>query len=119
MTGMTQSIRATLSALTIAALATSGGARALHLEKEIGSLEAGKRADLVLVNLDELNQTPLYNIYSALVYSTKANDVRSVIIEGKFVMRNRRLLTLDETAIKRRAQVYRTQISRSLLPDAR
>ena len=100
-------------------MATSGGARALHLEKEIGSLEVGKRADLVLVNLDELNQTPLYNIYSALVYSTKANDVRSVIIEGKFVMRHRRLLTLDETAIKRRAQAYRAQISRSLLPDAR
>ena len=100
-------------------MATSGGARALHLEKEIGSLEAGKRADLVLVNLDELNQTPLYNIYSALVYSTKANDVRSVIIEGKFVMRNRRLLTLDETVIRRRAQAYRAQISRSLQPDAR
>lgn len=95
-------------------LATIGGARALHLEKEIGSLEAGKRADLLLVDLDELNQTPLYNIYSALVYATKASDVRSVMIEGRFVMRNRKLLTLDEAAIKRRAQVYREQISRSL-----
>ncbi len=51
-------------------MATSGGARALHLEKEIGALETGKRADLVLVDLDDLNQTPLYNIYSAWVYST-------------------------------------------------
>jgi 5-methylthioadenosine/S-adenosylhomocysteine deaminase len=96
------------------ALATIGSARAVHLEKEIGSLEAGKRADIVLVDFDELNQTPFYNIYSALVYATKADDVRSVVIEGKFVMRDRRLLTLNEAQIKRDARAYREKISRSL-----
>lgn len=98
-------------------LATIRGARALHMESEIGSLEAGKRADLVIVDLDDLNQTPVYNIYSNLVYATKADDVRSVIIEGRVVMRDRRLLTLEESDIKARARVFREQIVRSLAPS--
>ena len=95
-------------------LATIQGARALHLEKEIGSIEKGKRADLVLVGRDALNQIPLYNVYSDLVYATKASDVQTVIINGKIVMRDRRLLTLDEAAIKEGARVFRDQIMRSL-----
>jgi 5-methylthioadenosine/S-adenosylhomocysteine deaminase len=95
-------------------LATIGGARALHLEKEIGSIEQGKRADFVLVNRDALNQIPLYNIYSDLVYATKASDVETVIINGKVVMRDRRLLTLDEAAIKEGARVFREKIIKSL-----
>jgi 5-methylthioadenosine/S-adenosylhomocysteine deaminase len=97
-------------------LATIRGARALHLEREIGSLEAGKRADLCVVDLDSLNQTPRYNIYSHLVYATKAADVRTVVIEGRIVMRDRRLLTLNEEAIKREARVFRQRISQSLAP---
>ena len=77
-------------------LATIRGAQALHLEKEIGSLEIGKRADLLVINRDTLNQIPLYNVYSDLVYATKASDVETVIINGRIVMRDRRLLTLDE-----------------------
>ena len=95
-------------------MATIRGARALHMENEIGSIEKGKRADLVIVDLDDLNQTPLYNIYSQLVYATKADDVRTVIIEGRLVMRDKRLLTLDETDIKARARVFREQIIKSL-----
>jgi 5-methylthioadenosine/S-adenosylhomocysteine deaminase len=95
-------------------MATLRGARALHLESQIGSLEAGKRADLCIVDLDDLNQTPLYNIYSHLVYATKADDVRTVVIEGRVVMRDRRLLTLDESGIKMRARAFRERISRSL-----
>jgi 5-methylthioadenosine/S-adenosylhomocysteine deaminase len=95
-------------------LATIRGAQALHLEKEIGSIEKGKRADLVIVERDSLNQIPLYNIYSDLVYATKASDVQTVIINGKIVMRDRRLLTLDEAAIKRSARVFRDQVSKSL-----
>ena len=97
-------------------MATIRGARALHLEREIGSLEAGKRADLIVVALDSLNQTPRYNIYSHLVYATKAADVRTVVIEGRVVMRDRRLLTLDEEAIKRDARAYRQRITQSLAP---
>lgn len=99
------------------ALATIGGARALHLEKEIGSLEVGKRADLVIVDLDSLHQLPRYNIYSHLVYATKAADVRTVVIEGRLVMRDRRLLTLDEARIKQQAAAFRERVSRSLLTN--
>ena len=95
-------------------MATIRGARALHLDKEIGSIEKGKRADLVVVDLDDLNQTPYYNIYSDLVYATKAADVRTVIIEGRIIMRDRRLLTLNEETIKAEARRYREQIIRSL-----
>jgi 5-methylthioadenosine/S-adenosylhomocysteine deaminase len=96
------------------ALATLGSARALHMDKEIGSLEEGKRADLVVVDIDGLHQTPLYNVYSHLVYATKASDVRTVVIEGRVVMRDRRLLTLDEALIKRKARAIRERVTRSL-----
>ncbi|MDQ3041005.1 MAG: amidohydrolase [Acidobacteriota bacterium] len=95
-------------------MATIRAARALHLEKIIGSIETGKRADIVIVDFDGLNQTPFYNVYSHLVYATKADDVRTVIIEGKVVMRNRRLLTLDENVIKKDANAYRQKIIKSL-----
>jgi 5-methylthioadenosine/S-adenosylhomocysteine deaminase len=94
----------TLTAEEALALATIGGARALHMDSDIGSLEAGKRADIVVVDLDALNQTPRYNIYSHLVYATKAADVRTVVIEGRVVMRDRRLLTLNEALIKQKAR---------------
>jgi 5-methylthioadenosine/S-adenosylhomocysteine deaminase len=95
-------------------LATIRGAAALHLEKEIGSLETGKRADILIIERDSLNQIPLYNIYSDLVYATKGSDVESVIINGRIVMQDRRLLTLNEVAIKRDARVFREKIAKSL-----
>jgi 5-methylthioadenosine/S-adenosylhomocysteine deaminase len=95
-------------------LATIRGAEALHMEQEIGSLEVGKRADLVLVESDSLNQIPSYNVYSDLVYATKASDVETVIINGRVVMRDQRLLTLDEKAIKKSAQIFRGRIVKSL-----
>lgn len=94
-------------------MATIGGARALHLEDQIGSIEIGKRADLVIVDFDRPNQTPLYNIYSHLVYATKAESVYSVMIEGRWVMKAKRLLTLDESAIKKAANAYHSQVIES------
>jgi 5-methylthioadenosine/S-adenosylhomocysteine deaminase len=105
-----------LPAREVLEMATIRGARALHLEREIGSLEPGKRADIIIVDLDDLSQTPMYNIYSNLVYATKAGDVRTVVIEGRVVMRDRRLLTLDEATVKRDARAYRVRISQSLAP---
>ncbi|HEX7296818.1 MAG TPA: amidohydrolase [Pyrinomonadaceae bacterium] len=108
-----------LSAEQAFALATIHGAEALHLQKEIGSLEVGKRADIVIIERDSLHQIPLYNIYSDLVYATKSTDVHTVIINGRVVMRNRRLLTLNESAIKIRARTFREKIAQSLsLPAA-
>ena len=95
-------------------MATIRGARALHMENLIGSIEAGKRADIVIVDFDDLNQTPSYNVYSTLVYATKANDVRTVIINGRIVMLDRRLLTLNESVIKKDANAYRRKIINSL-----
>jgi 5-methylthioadenosine/S-adenosylhomocysteine deaminase len=95
-------------------MATIRGARALHLDRLIGSLEVGKRADIVVVDWDDLNQVPFYNYYSHLVYATKANDVRDVIVNGRLLMRDRRLLTLNENAIKIDANIYRKKIIESL-----
>ncbi len=95
-------------------MATIRGARALHLDKITGSIETGKRADIAIVDLDSLNQVPYFNIYSALVYSTKATDVRTVVINGRVVMLDRRLLTLNESVIKKDANAYRKKIIESL-----
>ncbi len=95
-------------------MATIRGARALHIDKITGSIEIGKRADLVILDIDGIHQTPMYNIYSSLVYATKASDVRTVIIEGKVVMKDRKLLTLNEVLIKQKANLYRQQIIQSL-----
>jgi 5-methylthioadenosine/S-adenosylhomocysteine deaminase len=103
-----------VSAVQAFEMATIGGAAALHLENITGSIEQGKRADIVIVDFDGLHQTPFYNVYSHLVYATKASDVRTVIINGKTVMLDRRLLTLNENVIKKDANLYRQKIIKSL-----
>jgi 5-methylthioadenosine/S-adenosylhomocysteine deaminase len=77
-------------------MATMDGAQALGLSSEIGSLEAGKRADLAIVRLDRLHATPANDVVSALVYSAEANDVETVLINGELVMRDRKLLSIAE-----------------------
>lgn len=104
----------TLSAEQAFEMATIRGARALDLDRITGSIEEGKRADIAIVDLDSLHQTPMYNVYSHLVYATKASDVRTVIINGQIVMLDRVLLTLNESAIKRDANAYRLKIINSL-----
>ena len=85
-----------LPANRVLRMATIDGARALGLDSEIGSLEPGKKADLSLIRLDRLHSTPVSDVVSALVYSAEADDVDSVIIDGDVVMRDRKLLTIDE-----------------------
>ena len=81
-------------------LATIDGARALGLDREIGSLEAGKRADVIVVSLDRLHSTPRpADLPSAVVYSAQADDVRTAIIDGRMAMLERELLTLDEREV--------------------
>ncbi|MEE8167675.1 MAG: amidohydrolase family protein [Candidatus Hydrothermarchaeales archaeon] len=79
--------------------ATINGAKALGLEKEIGSLEVGKRADVILVDLDKPNLTPLTNPVSHLVYAASGSDVDTVIVDGKILMENRQMRTLDEAEV--------------------
>lgn len=92
-----------LDARRVLRMATIDGAHALGVESETGSLEAGKRADVSLVALDKLHTTPRPDIVSTLVYAAEASDVRSVIIDGRLVMRERELLTLDEEEVKAEA----------------
>lgn len=90
---------ASISPMRVLEMATLGGARALGLESEIGSIEVGKRADLAIVNLGGAHATPpSHDIAGQLVYSARSSDVRDVLIDGKLVMSQRELLTLDEDA---------------------
>lgn len=91
-------------------LATIGGARALHMAEKIGSLEAGKHADLIVVRLDGPHQTPLYHLASHLVYATKAADVRHVMVEGRLLVRDRVAQTIDAGAVRAQAAEYRDRI---------
>src|SRR5215469_453858 len=95
-----------LNAKSVVEMATIDGARALHMEKEIGSLEVGKKADLVLISLDEPNAVPMYDIYAQIAYSLKGSDVRTVVIAGKMVMRDRKLLTVDGSKVLEKAREY-------------
>jgi 5-methylthioadenosine/S-adenosylhomocysteine deaminase len=95
-------------------MATIHGARALGMEKLIGSLEAGKRADAILVRLDRANAVPLYDAVSQMVYALKAGDVRDVMVNGKPVVRDGRILTLNQQLVLQKAEEYRVKVSASL-----
>jgi 5-methylthioadenosine/S-adenosylhomocysteine deaminase len=84
-------------------MATIDGARALGLDAEIGSLESGKRADVAIVRMDRLHMTPAAEVISTLVYAAETADVDAVVIDGQLVMRDRKLLTLDESDVVARA----------------
>jgi 5-methylthioadenosine/S-adenosylhomocysteine deaminase len=103
-----------LPAAQVVEMATIGGARALHLEKRIGSLEAGKRADLIIVDTSAPHATPMYNVYSELVFALKATDVRTVVIAGRVIMDERKMLTLNEDEILQKAREYQKRIAASL-----
>jgi 5-methylthioadenosine/S-adenosylhomocysteine deaminase len=105
----------TLTAQDVLEMATIGGARALHLEDRVGSLEPGKLADLILVGIEGPHQTPMYHLVSHLVYANSAADVTDTMVHGRWLMRHRRLLTLDERAIRREALRYQAQVRASLL----
>lgn len=80
-------------------LATINGARALGLENEIGSIEPGKKADITFIKLNQVHSIPFDNVYSKLVYSTHANDVEHLLIDGEWIVKNKCVLTIDETKI--------------------
>jgi 5-methylthioadenosine/S-adenosylhomocysteine deaminase len=96
------------------AMATSMGAQALGMSKLIGSLETGKKADMISVRLNAPNAAPLYNVYSQLVYSLKASDVGDVMVNGKIIVQNRRMLTIDDKAVMAKAEEYRAKVTTSL-----
>lgn len=104
-----------LPARQVVEMATIGGARALHLDKQIGSLEAGKQADIVLIGTGATHSTPMYSVYSQLVYALNAHDVRTVVVAGKIVMENRVMMTMDKPEILAKAHEYQRKVSASLV----
>ena len=103
-----------LNAKAVVEMATIDGARALHMEKEIGSLEAGKKADLIVISLDEPNAVPMYDIYAQLAYALKGSDVETVVIGGRVVMRDRKVLTVQEAEAIAKAREYKQKVASSL-----
>lgn len=95
-------------------MATRGGAEALHMEDRIGSLEPGKRADVVVLSLSGPNAMPMFDPFSHLVYSAQAGAVDTVVVEGKVLMERRRLKTLDVEAIRENAERYGRRVRRAL-----
>ena len=110
-------------ARTAMAMGTIEGARALHIGDMTGSLVPGKRADIIVLNMATLHNTPQYyslsrnpnGVYTQIVYASKGSDVRDVWVNGKCLMRNRTLLTLDESDIRARANAVAAQINTFLI----
>ena len=107
---LTTSDPRTLPAKAVLAMGTIEGARALGMEDQIGSLEAGKRADLIVVSTAGARQTPIYDPVSHLVYVARGADVTNTIVNGKILMRDRKVLTLAEEEVLKEANVQAAKV---------
>ena len=103
-----------LTAREVLELATIGGARVLGLDKKIGTLEKGKRADIVIVDLQQVKSQPVYSVESAIVYAASGSSVVTTIVDGRILMRRGQVLTVDEAAVIAKAKEYRVRILESL-----
>eukprot|EP00475_Leptophrys_vorax_P000049 TRINITY_DN10032_c0_g1_i2.p1 TRINITY_DN10032_c0_g1~~TRINITY_DN10032_c0_g1_i2.p1 ORF type:complete len:391 (-),score=118.02 TRINITY_DN10032_c0_g1_i2:50-1222(-) len=103
-----------ISASQAIRMATINGAVAIGMDKDIGSLEKGKRADFIAVDFGEVELTPVYNVYSHLVYSASRENVSDVWVDGKRLMNSRKLLTLDYGQILHKSRQWAVQISASI-----
>ncbi len=101
---------AAMPAETVFRMATMGGARVLNLQDRIGSLEVGKRADIVLVETRQAHLTPLYRPYSHLVYAVRGGDVSTVLVNGRIVVRDGEITTVNEAEVLERARGFAEQI---------
>ena len=95
-------------------MATSGGALAIGLGDTVGSIEVGKRADLIQVAFDDVHHVPTYDVISHLVYVTDEQDVASVVVDGKILMRERKLLTIDTERVRVEANALAAKIQAAL-----
>ncbi len=101
-------------AATALELATIGGARVLGMDQSIGSLEPGKRADLLVVGMRQARQTPLYDPISHLVYVTRGDDVETTIVNGRVLMRDKHVLTLNEADVLREARAMAGNVRKAV-----
>lgn len=107
-----------LPAATAIRMATIDGARALGLERTTGSLEPGKRADLIVVGLDSARQTPVYDPLSHLVYVTRGDDVRATVVNGRVLMRDRQVTSLDRAAVLAEARAWAVKVRAAVAKPA-
>jgi len=103
-----------MSASTVTRMATCDGARVLGMENFTGSIKSGMKADIILIDLNKPHLTPMYNPYSHLVYAVNGSDVDTVIINGKIIMKNRQLLTINEAAVIEKVKEIARSIKKSL-----
>ncbi len=103
-----------MSASTVLKMATSGGALAVGMSDLIGSIEVGKRADIIQVAFDDVHHVPTYDIISQLVYVTDEQDVASVIVDGKILMKDGEMLTIDTARITTEANALAAKIQSAL-----
>lgn len=107
--------RAAMPPVKVIEMATIGAAKALHMEDKIGSLEVGKLADMIVIDTKSPNMTPLFNPYSALVYSAYATNVKHAIVDGNILMENRNILTVDEKLIIKEAQNFANKVRETVI----
>jgi 5-methylthioadenosine/S-adenosylhomocysteine deaminase len=107
-----------LSARTVLEMATIRGARVLGMDARIGSLEPKKRADIITVSVSGARQTPMYDPISHLVYVIHGDDVRNTIVNGRVLMRDRKVLTLDEGAVLAEARAWAEKVRAAVKPPA-
>jgi 5-methylthioadenosine/S-adenosylhomocysteine deaminase len=103
-----------LPAETVLRMATSGGAEAIGLGDTIGSLEPGKRADLIQVAFDDVHHVPTYDVMSHLVYVTDEQDVAAVVVDGKLLVRDGQFLTIDTARVRAEATALASAIGSEL-----
>ena len=103
-----------LPATTVLSMATRGGATAIGLGDSIGSLEAGKQADLIQVAFEDVHHVPTYDVISHLVYVNDEQDVASVVVDGKVLMKEREMLTIDTDRVRAEATALAAQIQAAL-----
>jgi len=108
-----------MPAQTILKMATINGAKALGLEKAVGTLEVGKKADIILVDFRKPHLTPAHNPYANIVYSASGSDVDTVIVDGKIIMENRRMKTLDEEEVMLKAQKTSSDLLTRKAPNSK
>ncbi len=106
--------RNVMPAVDVVEMATMGGARALHMEDRIGSLEAGKLADLVIIDRESPRMVPFYDVYSALVYAAVPTDVRTTIVHGRVVMEDRVVRTIDVAELRTRIRAIGDRITEAV-----
>jgi 5-methylthioadenosine/S-adenosylhomocysteine deaminase len=97
-------------------MATLGGARVIGREKQLGSLEPGKLADVIVVRMDRARQTPMYDPVSHLIYTTRGDDVEATVVNGRILMRAGKVVTLDEAKVLANARAAAADVRAAVQP---